>query len=79
MSGGVTGARAATLAVMTGGDAAVLERVRPVLRAIGPNIYHVGPAGRGQHRQGDQQHDVVGERDRDDGRADRRRSRRASI
>jgi 2-hydroxymethylglutarate dehydrogenase len=45
VSGGVTGARAATLAVMTGGDAAVLERVRPILKAIGPNIYHVGPAG----------------------------------
>ena len=45
VSGGVTGARAATLAIMVGGDASVLERVRPVLRAIGPNIYHVGPAG----------------------------------
>jgi 2-hydroxymethylglutarate dehydrogenase len=47
VSGGVTGAQAATLAVMTGGDAAVLERVRPVLRAIGPNIYHVGAVGAG--------------------------------
>ncbi len=45
VSGGVTGARAATLAVMTGGDAAVLARVRPMLEAIGANIYHVGPAG----------------------------------
>lgn len=45
VSGGVTGARAATLAVMTGGDAAVLEQVRPLLDAIGKNIYHVGPAG----------------------------------
>ncbi|HET7159862.1 MAG TPA: NAD(P)-dependent oxidoreductase, partial [Burkholderiales bacterium] len=47
VSGGVTGARAATLAVMTGGDKAVLERVRPILNAIGANIYHVGPAGSG--------------------------------
>ncbi|HUP96081.1 MAG TPA: NAD(P)-dependent oxidoreductase [Burkholderiales bacterium] len=47
VSGGVTGARAATLAVMTGGDAAVLERVRPILNAIGQNIYHVGPVGSG--------------------------------
>jgi 3-hydroxyisobutyrate dehydrogenase len=47
VSGGVTGARAATLAIMTGGDAAVLERVRPILRTIGPNIYHVGPVGTG--------------------------------
>ena len=47
VSGGVTGARAATLAIMVGGDASVLERVRPILRAIGPNIYHVGPVGGG--------------------------------
>jgi 3-hydroxyisobutyrate dehydrogenase-like beta-hydroxyacid dehydrogenase len=47
VSGGVTGARAATLAIMTGGDEAVLERVRPILRTIGPNIYRVGPAGAG--------------------------------
>ena len=47
VSGGVTGARAATLAIMTGGDAKVLERVRPILRTIGPNIYHVGPVGAG--------------------------------
>ena len=47
VSGGVSGARAATLAIMAGGDAAVLDRARPVLRAIGPNIFHVGPAGAG--------------------------------
>ncbi len=47
VSGGVTGARAATLAVMCGGDAAVLERVGPILRSIGPNIYHVGAVGSG--------------------------------
>jgi 2-hydroxymethylglutarate dehydrogenase len=47
VSGGVTGARAATLAIMAGGDAGVLERVRPILRAIGPNIYHVGAVGAG--------------------------------
>ena len=47
VSGGVTGARAATLAIMTGGDPAVLERVRPILKTIGPNIYHVGPVGTG--------------------------------
>jgi 2-hydroxymethylglutarate dehydrogenase len=47
VSGGVSGARAATLAIMAGGDPEVLDRVRPVLRAIGPNIFHVGPAGAG--------------------------------
>src|SRR6059036_3907243 len=47
VSGGVSGARAATLAIMVGGDAAPLDRARPVLRAIGPNIFHVGPVGAG--------------------------------
>jgi 3-hydroxyisobutyrate dehydrogenase-like beta-hydroxyacid dehydrogenase len=47
VSGGVAGARAATLALMVGGDPAVLERARPVLRAIGPSIFHVGPPGAG--------------------------------
>jgi 3-hydroxyisobutyrate dehydrogenase len=47
VSGGVTGARAATLAIMVGGDPEVLTRAQPVLRAIGPNIFHVGPVGFG--------------------------------
>ncbi len=47
VSGGVSGARAATLAIMVGGDTQILERARPVLRAIGPNIYSVGPVGAG--------------------------------
>src|SRR5438876_4415 len=47
VSGGVSGAKAATLAVMVGGDAQVLERARPVLRALGPNIFSVGPVGAG--------------------------------
>jgi 3-hydroxyisobutyrate dehydrogenase len=47
VSGGVSGARAATLAIMVGGDESALKRARPVLQAIGPNIFHVGPAGAG--------------------------------
>ncbi|HUF91090.1 MAG TPA: NAD(P)-dependent oxidoreductase [Candidatus Limnocylindria bacterium] len=47
VSGGVTGARAATLAIMVGGDPQILERARPVLKAIGPNIFSVGPVGAG--------------------------------
>src|SRR5438094_2158487 len=47
VSGGVSGARAATLAIMVGGDAEPLKRAQPVLRAIGPNIFHVGPVGAG--------------------------------
>src|SRR5437762_13514893 len=41
--GGVSGAEAGTLAVVVGGDAPVLERARPVLRAIGPDLVSVGP------------------------------------
>ncbi len=47
VSGGVTGARAATLAIMVGGDAEPLSRAQPVLKAIGPNIFHVGGPGAG--------------------------------
>jgi 2-hydroxymethylglutarate dehydrogenase len=47
VSGGVTGARAATLAIMVGGDAEPLSRAQPVLKAIGPNIFHVGTVGSG--------------------------------
>src|SRR5262249_55590089 len=47
VSGGVAGGRGPTLAIMVGGDAKLLERVRPVLAAMGPNIYHVGPIGAG--------------------------------
>lgn len=47
VSGGVRGARAATLAIMVGGEAEALARADTVLRAIGPNIFHVGPVGAG--------------------------------
>jgi 3-hydroxyisobutyrate dehydrogenase-like beta-hydroxyacid dehydrogenase len=48
VSGGVTGAQKGTLTLMVGGDAAVLERCRPALAAMGTNIYHVGPVGMGK-------------------------------
>ena len=47
VSGGVAGARAATLTVMVGGDKGVFERCQEVLSAIGKNIYHVGDVGSG--------------------------------
>jgi 3-hydroxyisobutyrate dehydrogenase len=47
VSGGVSGAQAATLAIMVGGDAEPLARATPVLKAIGPNIFHVGKPGAG--------------------------------
>ena len=48
VSGGEQGARDATLAIMAGGDAAVLERVRPLLECLGQRIVHIGPNGAGQ-------------------------------
>jgi 3-hydroxyisobutyrate dehydrogenase-like beta-hydroxyacid dehydrogenase len=47
VSGGVGGARDGTLTIMVGGDAAAVERARPVLEAMGSRIYHVGPTGSG--------------------------------
>lgn len=48
LSGGTIGAAAGTLTMMVGGDAAVLERVRPVLEAMAKNIFYLGPPGAGQ-------------------------------
>jgi 3-hydroxyisobutyrate dehydrogenase-like beta-hydroxyacid dehydrogenase len=48
VSGGPAGAAAGTLTVMVGGDAAVLERARALLGAIGKTIVHCGAAGSGQ-------------------------------
>jgi 3-hydroxyisobutyrate dehydrogenase-like beta-hydroxyacid dehydrogenase len=47
VSGGRTGAEAGTLAVMVGGDAATVERARPVFDSFGVT-YHLGALGSGQ-------------------------------
>ena len=47
VSGGVAGARAATLTVMVGGDKGVFERCLEIFRVIGKNVYHVGGVGSG--------------------------------
>jgi 2-hydroxy-3-oxopropionate reductase len=48
VSGGETGAIAATLSIMVGGSAAVLDRVRPLLSVLGKTLVHVGDSGAGQ-------------------------------
>lgn len=48
VSGGVEGAKNATLAMMVGGDAAALERARPALATIAATIVHMGISGSGQ-------------------------------
>jgi 3-hydroxyisobutyrate dehydrogenase len=48
VSGGVTGAEAATLTFMVGGPDDAFQRGLPVLQAMGKTIVHAGPAGNGQ-------------------------------
>jgi 2-hydroxy-3-oxopropionate reductase len=48
VSGGDIGARNGTLTIMVGGDTSALEKVMPVLRAMGKTVTHVGDSGAGQ-------------------------------
>ena len=48
VSGGSEGAKKGTLSIFIGGEAADLERARPVLQSLGTTITHVGPIGAGQ-------------------------------
>jgi 3-hydroxyisobutyrate dehydrogenase len=48
VSGGQVGAEQGTLTVMAGGDAAALERVRPLLGSYARTLRHMGPSGSGQ-------------------------------
>jgi 3-hydroxyisobutyrate dehydrogenase len=48
VSGGVEGARDATLVIMAGGNPQAFERARPILAAMGKTITHFGPIGSGQ-------------------------------
>ncbi len=49
VSGGDVGAREARLSIMVGGEAEIVERIRPLLETMGKTIVHQGPAGAGQH------------------------------
>jgi 3-hydroxyisobutyrate dehydrogenase-like beta-hydroxyacid dehydrogenase len=48
VTGGTEGARAGTLSVLVGGEAADLQRARPLLDVIGSRITHLGSLGAGQ-------------------------------
>lgn len=48
VSGGVGGAVAGTLTFIVGGGSAPLEQARPLLEAMGTNIFHAGESGAGQ-------------------------------
>ncbi|CAK0742998.1 3-hydroxyisobutyrate dehydrogenase [Gammaproteobacteria bacterium] len=48
VSGGVEGAKNGTLSMMVGGEAAIVDRVRPLLAAMSARIIHLGATGAGQ-------------------------------
>lgn len=48
VSGGIEGAKAATLAIMVGGAEPDFGRARPVLDALGKTVAYFGPSGAGQ-------------------------------
>ncbi|TCP65330.1 NAD(P)-dependent oxidoreductase [Baia soyae] len=48
VSGGDIGAQNGTLSVMVGGEAKILEKVKPILGAMGQRIVHCGGIGAGQ-------------------------------
>ena len=48
ISGGPKGAIDGTLSCMIGGDAAIVERCMPVLKAVGRTFTHIGASGAGQ-------------------------------
>ncbi|OOV87518.1 3-hydroxyisobutyrate dehydrogenase [Oceanospirillum linum] len=48
VSGGVGGAKAGTLSFIVGGSAEAFEQVKPILEAMGKNIFHAGDSGAGQ-------------------------------
>ena len=48
VTGGTEGARAGTLSVLVGADAADLERAHPLLAVVGERISHLGAVGAGQ-------------------------------
>ena len=48
VSGGTAGAAAGTLSFIVGGSAEKFEQVKPVLEAMGKNIFHAGDVGAGQ-------------------------------
>lgn len=48
VSGNVSGAEAATLTIMAGGEATLIDRAEPLLRLMGKTVFRTGPLGSGQ-------------------------------
>jgi 3-hydroxyisobutyrate dehydrogenase len=60
VSGGTEGAATGSLSIMVGGAAVDLERVRPILEAMGKSVIHLGPTGAGQAAKATNQIMVAG-------------------
>ena len=52
VSGGVAAAAGGTLAFMCGGSGETFEKAKLILKDMGKNIFHAGPAGAGQVAKG---------------------------
>jgi len=48
VSGGVAGAKTASLTFFVGGEKDIFERARPLLECMGKTIFYMGPSGTGQ-------------------------------
>ena len=48
VSGGVAGAEQGTLAIMAGGEAELIDSMRPILEPLSQRVTHMGPTGSGQ-------------------------------
>lgn len=49
VSGGDVGARNASLSILVGGEARIVETIRPLFKSLGRTIVHQGATGAGQH------------------------------
>ena len=59
VSGGVIGAQRGTLQVMVGGDEAIYNEVKDVLKAVGDKVGYMGADRRRHDRQARPQHDLA--------------------
>lgn len=60
VSGGDSGARAASLSIMVGGDKAAYDKVLPLFNCMGKSVLYMGEAGCGQHTKACNQIGVAG-------------------
>lgn len=60
VSGGDSGAKAASLSIMVGGEEVIFQAIRPLLSTMGTNVHYMGEAGSGQHTKACNQIAVAG-------------------